>query len=130
MPYETKGCLFPVGILCHTKENVMGLSSSNAKTPWQNNHNDGNRHESLQINNKHYIFTLKKDNNKKSWKTSKERRKEKKRQSQAVSHYMFGVSIQTLPEEMIHDNHQQITKLRVEKIPALQWCHLNVVLTN
>src|SRR6185312_10264838 len=67
---------------------------------------------------------------------SKERRKEKKRQSQSkktVSHYMFGASVnsgkqpkQTSP---IYDNHKQITNSRVEKIPALQWCRSNVALT-
>ncbi|CAG8493418.1 6432_t:CDS:2, partial [Paraglomus brasilianum] len=51
--------LFPVGIPCQTEENDTGLSSPNAKTLGQSNHDDGNRHKSSSNDDKHHRKTTK-----------------------------------------------------------------------
>lgn len=75
---------------------------------------------------------------KKLRKTRKERRRERRKRSlikKTAHQYIFGASVRsgtqtnTLTKEMIYENNKLIADSRVERIPALQWCQSNVVLT-
>ncbi|CAG8592688.1 10786_t:CDS:2 [Paraglomus brasilianum] len=62
-----------------TYNNDTGLSSPNVKTPGQSNRDDGNRHESLPIDDKHHVFASKKDDREKIAKNKQGKKKRKKK---------------------------------------------------
>ncbi|RIA86493.1 hypothetical protein C1645_856067 [Glomus cerebriforme] len=91
-------CLSPVGIPYQTEENVTGLSSPKAKTPEQNNHDNGNRQEGSPNNDKHHVFASKKDDHEKITKNSKGKTERKKKaipvKNDRASLHVWGVSPQ------------------------------------
>src|SRR6185312_6559871 len=62
-----------------TYNNDTGLSSPNVKTPGQSNRDDGNRHESSPIDDKHHVFASKKDDHEKIAKNKQGKKKRKKK---------------------------------------------------
>jgi hypothetical protein len=68
-----------VGTPCQTEENVTGLSSPKAKTPGQNNHEDGEELEISPKCDKHHVFNSKKESHEKKTKKKKRKTQTKKK---------------------------------------------------
>ncbi|CAI2185449.1 9295_t:CDS:2 [Funneliformis geosporum] len=71
--------LYPVRILCQTEKDVTGLSSPNAETHEQKNHDDGNGQEESPNDNKYHVFSSKKDGHEKITKNKQGKAKRKKK---------------------------------------------------
>src|SRR3954447_10585029 len=68
-----------VGVLYQKEKNVAVFSYQQAKNPEQNNHNDGNGHERLSINDQLHVFASSSDFQEKITKNKKGKKKKKKK---------------------------------------------------
>src|SRR4051812_43522876 len=87
-----------VGVLCQKEKNVAVFSYQQAKNPEQNNHNDGNGHERLSINDQLHVFASSSDFQEKITKNKKGKKKKKKKantdKKDCVSIHIWGVNLQ------------------------------------